>query len=483
MPSQTFAQFYNLGKHQYELDFVDVPINNGDLPLFIDPYAISKRNDRWSVDCHNKIVSFFQRALDCIRKGEQDKVHYMFSQLKEPNETRFGLSHERPRGRGIGDEQADDLSHALTESTAVRTGLIVDLEDCELLIDGIGRDKISDLTTNIIKANLISYTADQCELFNIPTHDLPVGFVWNFETNQWDSVSAPLPVCNDRKVILVPKAIARFDSEFSYTEYHQHFVLNFLQAESLNAGDSLVRTLKNGEKRPPTKKSLKENHPATKSYLYTFTKEHPEVLQKYKRSKAEKLKDITNEELAVLAEQEQKYDFDGAKAKLDAIPTGDTSADDYHSHMIGVMTAIFYPHLIHPHKEHRIHNGRKRIDIVHENAAKDGFFLTLPQNKNVPSAYIFSECKNYSEDPANHELDQLSGRFSINRGKFGFLLCRKIENKDLFFQRCKDTAQDDRGFIIPLDDEDIKLLLDLKKQKKEREINSFLGECFKKLVS
>jgi len=69
----------------------------------------------------------------------------------------------------------------------------------------------------------------------------------------------------------------------------------------------------------------------------------------------------------------------------------------------------------------------------------------------VPSAYIPAECKNYSSDPANPALDQLAGRFSTKRGKFGLLICRKFDNKNLFIQRCKDTAQDGRGFIVPLD--------------------------------
>ena len=57
---QTFSEYFKLNKSQYELDFVDIPVNNGDIPLFIDPYAISRRSDRWSVQCHNLIVNFFQ---------------------------------------------------------------------------------------------------------------------------------------------------------------------------------------------------------------------------------------------------------------------------------------------------------------------------------------------------------------------------------------------------------------------------------------
>ncbi|ENF2316953.1 restriction endonuclease, partial [Escherichia coli] len=103
-----------------------------------------------------------------------------------------------------------------------------------------------------------------------------------------------------------------------------------------------------------------------------------------------------------------------------------------------------------------IHEGRKRIDITYVNEAKYGFFHWLLQHYICPKIYI--ECKNYTSDIANPELDQLSGRFSHNRGKVGILICRKITDKQLFRQRCKDTAADGRGFILAIDDDDLDTL-------------------------
>lgn len=483
MPKISFSEYFKLGKSQHELDFVDVPVNTSDIPLFIDPYAISKRDDRWSVQCHNHIVNFFQRVIDLMRTNKGDDAKYMLAGLREPNQTRFGLSKGiRPRGRGIGREQSVDLFDALRDSTAVRTGFIKDLEDCELLIEGISRDKISDIATDIIKNQLIEYTQAQCFLFNIPMSNVASGLIWDAANAKWTNQYVDLPVCSGGSVILVPKAIARFDMEFDYQEYYQHFVLNFLQSEHLHANSSLVRILKDGTKKEPTKKSLKLLNPLTKQYLYEFSKQHPEVLTRYKQSKTYLLREISDETIMAIAEKESTFEFNEMAKKLKTIPTGDSGASSFHDYIIGALTLIFYPTLINPVKELEIHEGRKRIDLAYINAATNGFFSALSQNKQVPSAYIFIECKNYSSDPANPELDQIAGRFSVNRGRFGFLICRNLTDKSLFFKRCKDTAQDGRGFIIPLDDDDIIKLLELKSKSDNTGISQFLEEAYKKLV-
>src|SRR3990167_11387985 len=210
MPKISFSEYFKLGKSQHELDFVDIPINTSDIPLFIDPYAISKRDDRWSIQCHNHIVSFFQRVIDLMRSNKDNEAKYMLAGLKEPNQTRFGLSKGiHPRGRGIGREQSVDLFDALQDSTAVRTGFIKDLEDCELLIEGISRDKISNIATDIIRHKLIEYTQAQCELWNISTNNVSSGPVWDNSKKKWTNFYTNLPVCNNRSILLVPKAIAR----------------------------------------------------------------------------------------------------------------------------------------------------------------------------------------------------------------------------------------------------------------------------------
>ena len=42
----------------------------------------------------------------------------------------------------------------------------------------------------------------------------------------------------------------------------------------------------------------------------------------------------------------------------------------------------------------------------------------------------------------------------------GLLVCRAFDDKKKFFERCRDTAHDRRGFIIALDDTDLLTLVE-----------------------
>ena len=142
-------------------------------------------------------------------------------------------------------------------------------------------------------------------------------------------------------------------------------------------------------------------------------------------------------------------------ADLQGLQAGTDNATQFHRLVTGILEIIFYPNLIYPTLEQGIHDGRKRIDLTFDNAACDGIFYRLSQNMGLPCQYIMVECKNYSSDIRNPELDQLSGRFSPNRGQVGFIVCRTIDNFDLFLNRCRDTYRDNRGLIIPLIDDDL----------------------------
>lgn len=101
----------------------------------------------------------------------------------------------------------------------------------------------------------------------------------------------------------------------------------------------------------------------------------------------------------------------------------------------------------------------------------------------IPSRFIMVECKNYSRDVANPEIDQVGGRFSANRGQIGIIACRAVDDMPKLLERCSDTFKDSRGLIIPMVDNDFYDLLNYKSEKNEQAIDNFLQHRFHAIAS
>lgn len=245
------SEYYTLGLTQPSLDFVDVRLDT-DVPLFIDPTALNLLDTEWGAKCRGLIHDYFSLVLEHISNGEHDKAKALLAQLGEPNETHLGLSKRRSRGHGMGKGLADKMWEALNNSSAVRTGLITDLEDTALLIDGIASDVISDIVTNIIREPLLEYTAEMANQYGIPTQLRMTRKLWSTQAKKWtvkDMQQAITTVHGrEQRLMLVPKAIVRKSISFDAGEYYNKYLLEQLQEEDVNQG--LVRILKNGEHRP-----------------------------------------------------------------------------------------------------------------------------------------------------------------------------------------------------------------------------------------
>lgn len=474
-----FSEAFNLAITPAGLDFIDIDLAT-DKPLFIDPYAIQIRQDQWSDRCGDHIRSFFNTLLDALRAGDVARAGHLLNHLHEPNETHLGVSQGRPSGRGVGDHKAAMLANALVRSRAFLTGVLSDISEAELFIHGVGRDTISDLTTNVIRGLLAEYTAEQCQLHGVPTQAVgAIGPTWNVHSQRWEARQLQLPVHRRRPILLVPKFSVRQRLSLDSQEFWNHHMIEFLRQEYLDANSGLVHVLRNGERRV-TKKAVKERHPFIKDDLADFVRAHPGVLESYKQIKGA---------LGPLEQEDLEDGFDekafaaGLRAQLPNIAEGTAAASQYHSFSMGVCTFLFYPSLICPVKEHEIHQGRKRIDIKYTNSAERGFFHRMLASPQARAINVFIECKNYTKELNNPELDQLSGRFGHQRGFFGMILCRQMDDRARIIQRCRDTANDNRGYMLVLEDRDIDALLLLIEQDRRAAIDHYLQQRFDEITN
>jgi hypothetical protein len=449
------SQRYRLNRTQAYLDFVDVPLHT-DIEVFVDPAAIRGLPSAWGTECVSLLQHFFATVLARIRTGHDQEAINLLASLNERNEFHLGYSRRRSRGRALGITSASKVWKALSRSEAAKSGLLRDIEDTCLLIEGIDKDIISDAVCNIIRGPLVRYTQDMCAYYNIPlVPDVDSGPLWNPEEEKWEHQLIPLPVPRG-KLVLVPKIIVRHGLYYNADEYYRHYLLPEMQQDELRANTALVEILRDGRRRV-TKKSLMEKYGANKLTIQKQTLKYPRVLEEYRGIKGRQSPPpLTHDDFAEI-ESVEVPEWASLLEAITRIPSGNATASSYEDAIEKLLTAIFYRSLCHPVKQHQIHGGRKRIDITYVNVAQVGFFGWLAQHYAAP--HIFVECKNYGTEVGNPEIDQLAGRFSPTRGQVGILVCRKIANKKALMKRCRDTANDHRGFILPLDDGDLDAII------------------------
>lgn len=473
------SEYFGLNRTQPYLDFVDVPLHT-DLEVFIDPVAVKSLDSPWGNELSSLLQTFFETVLRLIKSGEHERARVLLSSLNERNEFHLGYSAGRSRGHGFGQESAKSVWNALTKSDAAITGLLKDLEDTALLLPGIGTDMISDAVCNIIRGPLIRYTQDMCVYYGIPlTPDVASGPVWNPQKERWEESLVPLPTTSFGKLILVPKVLVRLRLSYQADEYYRHYLLPEMQQEHLHARSSLVEVLKNGMERV-TKTSLIEKYGSDKLAVVEQTRIRPEVLEDYRDNKVRNApRPLTHEQFVELEHIDPPNLF-GLLERLKSLPPGNDAAPEYEDIIEKIFSVVFYPSLCNPKKQYPIHQGRKRIDITYTNEARSGFFYWLSMHH--PCSLVQVECKNYGKEVGNPEVDQLAGRFSPSRGQVGILVCRSVENRERLNKRCIDTARDARGYLLVLDDQDVRELVDeYQKTGGGQEFDS-LREQWKRLI-
>ena len=130
-----------------------------DIPLFIDPMLIFNSTKAEYVLLHQKIIKYFHflaTKASCGLQKNEIKAWFKFSEVKN---NWLGYSLAGNGGLALGDDYAqflyNNIGFAISTDNISRSPHI---EKIMLLYKGSGKDKISDLTVNLIKEFLLEYT-------------------------------------------------------------------------------------------------------------------------------------------------------------------------------------------------------------------------------------------------------------------------------------------------------------------------------------
>ncbi len=168
--------------------------------------------------------------------------------------------------------------------------------------------------------------------------------------------------------------------------------------------------------------------------------------------------------------------------QLAKLKPGREDAPAYHELIFQILSICFEGRLENPVKEQPLNDDLKRIDIVFDNVATEGFFAELAKDHSIPSLFVPFECKNYSADPGNPEFDQIAGRLMQRRGMFGCIVCREIEDSKRVLQRCSKIMNEQQKYIVVLEDRDMKEIVRAYRGREQSSIDTVFWGKFRDLL-
>ncbi|HLG56854.1 MAG TPA: hypothetical protein VI485_16065 [Vicinamibacterales bacterium] len=203
-----------------------------DLPLFVDPFLVfNSRKPRYR-KLHRGIVRYLQFLYKMARAQSLTPgliaSWYRFPEIRE---NWLGFSQSGNQGRGLGSKFADALHSNLG---VLFQGLNRDkitkdvhLEKLCLVSDRVGRDNISDFTTNLIHAFLLEYTSTFAKKYidRSLRKTVAVSKVsFNYQTQTWTSGQFDLPFFQGAHVLLTPRdLLTKEDTWINKTDLFEDF--------------------------------------------------------------------------------------------------------------------------------------------------------------------------------------------------------------------------------------------------------------------
>ncbi len=203
-----------------------------DLPLFVDPFLIfNSRRPRYR-KLHKEIVKYLRflhsKARTTALTPGLIASWYRFPEIKE---NWLGFSQTGNDGRGLGPKFATALHsnlgvlfHGLADARITKG---VHLEKLCLVSDRVGRDNISDFTTNLIHRFLCEYTSEFAKRYIDKSlrRRISVSKVrFNYTTETWQSGIFEIPIWKGEHVLLTPKdLLTKDDTWINKTDLYEDF--------------------------------------------------------------------------------------------------------------------------------------------------------------------------------------------------------------------------------------------------------------------
>lgn len=193
---------------------LDVSLIN-DLPLFVDPFLLFNSEKPQYRKLHEEMIAYLRFLWKKAEERELDdgSLEEWFT-FREVKQNWLGFSKTGNAGSGLGTKFAKSVSVQLGVMFTQSVAKGEHIERLCLLDEGVGRDSVSDFTTNLIKKFLLQYTSAFAQMHIDVGHRREMNVrrtSFNYQTETWQAETYDLPVHGGDFVLLTPRELLTKD--------------------------------------------------------------------------------------------------------------------------------------------------------------------------------------------------------------------------------------------------------------------------------
>jgi hypothetical protein len=432
---------------QADLDFA-IPLLDADIPLYVDPFLLWRSPSQQDQALHTALINSFNHLNRLVQKGQRDEAVRNLILASECDEVGLGTSASRV-GKRMSKPTAEAVIRLYELIPEYGRGGFTHFEEIQLYVDGIAKDRISDITCSFLKSFLIDYTIDQCAQLGVPTVPTTVATLFDYKAQTFKlGVNVTLPVQPEtgRPVLLVPKRWLRHIPWISFEDY---FAAYCPKDEVVNqqGADDRVRVL-------------------------TYNRENYGIVAEYIKAKERNADSCRNDPLFTqipVLSAKRKF------AEIKKLATGTTERADkqYEDAASQLLASLLYPHLDFADTQVRADSGVTIRDLIFYNNRSVDFLKDILDE--FGSKQLVMELKNVAGIEREH-INQLNRYLSNEFGSFGVFVTRNALPRAMF-KNTIDLWSGQRRCIVALTDADLDLMVEVYESKQRLPIE-VLKRCY-----
>lgn len=418
---------------QDKVDYA-IPFLDEDIPLYVDPFLLWKSPSQMDNGIHATITESFNYIGYLASKGNTTDAIKQLVLASECNAVGMGSSKTR-KGHRIGKATANEILSLFETIPQLKTSGFTHIEEIQLLVDKVAKDRISDLACNFMSSFLIDYTQQNCLESRIPMEKVANLVVYDIKKHCFREENVELPVNPNthEPIWLVPKRWLRFSPWISQDDYFSYYY-----QEKVDRGDFFKERIK----------------------VLMYNRANYGLVKGYVEERERSFSDCHNDPLFM------QIPITSAKRKMSCIsklPTGKTDNADrkYEDLVVQLMASLLYPHLDFAQAQCRTESGAQIRDLVFYNNQSVPFFKDI--HDTYGSKQIVFELKNV-QALGRDNVNQLNRYLNDNLGKFGVFITRHQPSKAIK-KHLVDLWSSQRKCILVLDDTDLQMMVDIFENK------------------